>query len=850
MAFYLGQSHNMSVSTTSDFISLINELSNEADADKVINDILQQLPENKDKRSTLLNPEPPTESPITLLGKKIANNQINSDYIPLLEKLISRGGNPNIPDANGLCIIHHASISYNEDTTEELLDSLMSLDSVKKDINTSPPFPVTKNIAFFMVEISRSLEQSKNTSAANRMVERLSTLVECGYSDVFFETPSLNDKSKIPAYLKTLNPANMMFGYVTETLLKGQQKDLIIEMHESATTKGNQPILTSIKKELFKKPILAAFRDDIFVDQKNLNDKAAIYRLQNMKLEALLSNEKVTVEDLEKFINNIPTEIKKTTPDKTQVISLVEKRLDFISSCDRQIDNYNKMKTIGHCLGLRGKFENGQKNVITYEQFSVDHTLPRLASQAKKYVDSVSELDSRYSTEDIALMTSSALAFDQASISRATNDYSAQADRYLTGEPVMIPCIYEDHFASAVLYKDKLYFCNKDSGCTKFPGIETYKINLDINQINQNQDIIEKNLGQIKILSNAISTLEADENLTEEKNNNLNDLKKQKNSLEAQNKWLLPNRDSLSTLISSLSTKVRYENGQNNTKYENLGLPEITELNPVLIDRKKLHGQKQGNCSYTNNKRAFEAVMLALTEDPENQQKYKNIDCRKLYQKFSTFDRSETIKDHIAHFKSQYPKDEKILDPLFNFLRYKSSQNNQNKIELTREILTELNNLGFKDKDIANKMMEVKYPPNKNITKFINIATDLKEGSQIQGKETYYLKRAAKALTPGQDKREMIKVLKEAGMSQEGISAIQHYSKSKNNKQQTQTPSTATASRQSTAQGLLTEEAKAQPPREKSTAERKVSTDKVHKYLQQAAAENQKTPDTPTKKHR
>ena len=80
MAFYLGQSHNMSVSTTSDFISLINELSNEADADKVINDILQQLPENKDKRSTLLNPEPPTESPITLLGKKIANNSKTSFY--------------------------------------------------------------------------------------------------------------------------------------------------------------------------------------------------------------------------------------------------------------------------------------------------------------------------------------------------------------------------------------------------------------------------------------------------------------------------------------------------------------------------------------------------------------------------------------------------------------------------------------------------------------------------------------------------------------------------------------------------------------------------------------------------
>lgn len=773
----------MSVMTTNEIIHFINELeTNDFESSQALfANLLQRLPADPKARNRILNPKPPAISPVTLLGTKLAKGEIDIEYFDLLKDLIKAGGNPNLHDEEGLCIIHHAAMQHHQDS-DELMEKLIQLSEVKKDMTATEPYPSKKNIVNFLTETINHLQElesedrNSRKDECERKLEHIERLIGQGYANLLFDTPTTTDASIIPQYLKKVNPVEIMFGYVTEKLLKGQKKDSILELHESKTKLGDKPILDIIKGSAFKKAIQEAFIKDVLMDTQRLdNADARLYKQQMDRLELLLNNPKISPTEVINFVSSIPKQIKKQNVQLENILALVKKRAEFIEKCEKTEKDYSQMKMTGHCLGLRGRFENGDNNVVTYEEFDVNETLPRLAEEATAFVD----VAARESEQEAAmLMRIAAGSFEEAAKSRKSDDYTNQAQRYLRGEPVMIPCIYEDHFASAVLYKDKLYFCNKDSGCTEFPGIECYKINLDFNQIKRNQEEVDKLEQKIAELDKEKIALGKNDPLTAEDKKRLSDIEREIKSLNTRKDFgYIPNQNTLAILIKEMSTQTRYSSGANNTAYENLGLRAIQDLKPELLYRKKLHGQKQGNCSYTNNKRAFEALMLAVQDDPENKGKYNKVDARKMYQQFSQFDRLKTIRDHINYYASQNPRDERLLDPLINFLRYKAYFNNPAKIELAKEVLNGLRSVGFTDEQIARKMNEIKYPPHKLITSFINVATDLKEGSQISEKRKFYARRALNTIMPGERKRQMLSALGSAGMTEEGLNEIRHPSR-------------------------------------------------------------------------
>ncbi|MBS0287329.1 MAG: hypothetical protein JSR17_08540 [Proteobacteria bacterium] len=707
--------------STKDFLDLLGELSEknakDIDEDSVkqkLKSLIDNLPENEAERKAILNPPPPTQSPVTLLGTLIAHNKLGMDCFVYFQQLIDKGGDPNLHDANGLCVIHHACSVHNINTSS-FVQKLIGLKEVDKNTLTKkPPQLKEQNAAFTLVNLLYTCYRTTSDKNAPRrtkeVADLIADLITSGHGETLLKAVTKTDPWTFKKYFSTID-----FGTTVEkALLAGVNEDAVIRLITSKIKIDNKPVLE--------------------------------YIMDKVKHEQL------------------------TEPQKTT-----------LKAIKTEAETYNNKKMIGHCLGLRGKFECGKESVVTYEEFSVENTLPRLAKQARDFANSST-------TENKELLSITAEAFEAAAKSLASGDYSDQAKSYFEGKPVVIPCLFVGHYASAVLHGDKLYFCNKDHFTSGFnPGIECYqldpkKIKSFIDKYNDSNKIKDQYLTLIKefLTKNSITlntplSIHNLENLFKELEQHkdkmgYDDVSKLAETYKKQKHFLNAAMSDMTDLIKNLSTQTRGHD--QDTTQKNLGLPDFEKLlpeNPKPLYIKRLHGQKQGNCSYTNTKRAFEVVMMAVQEDKKNEGKYKDQNPKVIYQSFSKHDRKKTVDEQIERYKND--KNMQHLEPLFIFLRHKTHSKSQSKIEMATYMISELRKAGISDKQIAEHMLNIKYPPHGTLTKIINAATDLYDSKSVEGKKTFYLKRAVDAII-GKNSRKMREVMKLAGMEKDAIDLL------------------------------------------------------------------------------
>jgi DnaJ-domain-containing protein 1 len=715
---------------------------------------------NDQKKTQLLNPKNPDKSPLNLLTKIILSSGLlmkpNDPRLSFFDALIEEGADPNVLNKNGMSVLHQVADS--KKIPESFFIRLVKNEKIKKSQKTKSPY-LGEYTAFQLV-----CERYKN--GENGSENRLKMFIEHGLIEGLFEPPNISSK-KMKDFLNK-NPMEFIYGYVENAILKNQKLSYYYQFLKNEDKSSdelwvdvikNTCFITAIENEIYLKDILVesdGFRkvkselENLLEEDKtkiidsglNEEEKQRLINKINSEFETALVETKIEFppvkinqvfrqrlqnvsnkEELLNVINDIRPDFKKESVDIDYILDLIDKRNTFrISASQKEVVANSitlQMKMIGNCLGLRGMFEPGDGNVVSYEEFNVKKTLPRISEQAESFYNAKLS-DSSYTTSEKQVLKEVSEAFSQAKVAQEKTNYEDQAKRYLSGRPVVIPCDFKGHIASLVLHKNRLYFSNKDSGTTVHPGVECYQFD------------------PIKLLGR-----------------------------EVKNDSPLSEREikSLAEKIQAMSTKKRGVSP--GSSEQNLGLPELEVLEPEFVYRRKLHGQKQGNCTYTNTKRAFEAVIMALKDDAESSPEIRSINNAKLYHDFAFYDREKSIRDHFDFYNKMNPKDPKLLDPLFNYLKYKTYSINDNSISLAKIIIAELKNpatINMTDKEIWERMRDIPYKPHMSVTNFINVSLDLKEGMFLEEKKEYYSKRSLDIVIPKQRKKSNLLALEQAGL--------------------------------------------------------------------------------------
>jgi len=414
--------------------------------------------------------------------------------------------------------------------------------------------------------------------------------------------------------------------------------------------------------------------------------------------------------------------LEKYAPKLNELVPVLEERAKFLDNLKaerREVAEITDTVMMGHRFGFTGKYDyeaHGQKRApVDYEGFSVFNTVLSLSQRFSQFNELVQKSENNFtSAEKNALQV---VADSYKSLDRAfdKDQYLEQVQRYKSDLPILIPCHWPAHIANMVLYKDKIYISNRGGG-TPTPSIRCYQINPD--------------------------KLPKDEK-------------------------------ELAKFIKTLSTKSRQSD-----RSDNLDLKELKYLEPKMLYQRRLEGQKQGNCSYTNTKRGADAIMMALKDDAKRLQEkkeqgssltsteegilqYKDINNKKVFKAFTTYDRKSSINEYIQKHKDSPNKHK--WDPLIRYLQTKADGNDERSISLSAHILKKLQSspINMTQEQIAKEMKNLKYQPTlkDNAVSFgIHLAAGMFKG------ERHHLAKALSFITPGGRTYLLNQALSSAGM--------------------------------------------------------------------------------------
>lgn len=367
---------------------------------------------------------------------------------------------------------------------------------------------------------------------------------------------------------------------------------------------------------------------------------------------------------------------------------------------EKTIEVFQQMydrKMLGHSLGLSANFQCKLEDEIleeSYTTFSAEQTSPALSLKFNNFyktiIENLNQSDPNYSA-----LTEIKKSFETLEEAIQKNNYTHQAKRFMMNKPIIFPALFPRHNAYAVLYKNKLYIVNKGAG-NFFSSIEKYEVN---------DKKLPKTEKEMALLI---------QNLSEKK------------------------RPSISPL----------------RKNNNIDLEDLKSIEPRLIDRHYLKGQKQGNCSYTNLKRSAHAILMALSED-EHSIFYNQLPVESIYKAFSNYEKQEVVKEYIQHYKEK--NDPYKWDPLIIYLKTKTDPYNKRTIETAQLIIETLKKTdgSVTDEWIKNRMKEIPLQEKKraivqeiensvaSVYRFLEAAVFQKEN------RAEHLKRAFFQLLPG-----------------------------------------------------------------------------------------------------
>jgi hypothetical protein len=221
--------------------------------------------------------------------------------------------------------------------------------------------------------------------------------------------------------------------------------------------------------------------------------------------------------------------------------------------------NSNDIKMIGHCLGLRGNMllkGSKQHYTLSYESFNERYTLPAITHHVDMFNQIVQQkIHSPHvkvilnSAEKVAMQIV-AESF-QSYVQTEKDSYLSSAKRYQQDLPMILRCNWPNHTGFAVLYKNRLYVC--DRGIKFPPGINCYQI----------------------------------------------DGEKLKSMPEAD----------LAAIIKKLSVT------RNSVFSTIFSIPEFKTFNARFLYSMRMKRQKQLNCTYTNIKRGVGVILRVLQDD-------------------------------------------------------------------------------------------------------------------------------------------------------------------------------------------------------------------------------------------
>ncbi|MCS5712164.1 hypothetical protein [Candidatus Berkiella aquae] len=701
-------------------------------------------------------------TPLTALSSLDPGVLPGNDAQDYLEFLVGNGANLNQLDSAGYAPIHYAihsaanSLKNKGVGAVEYFDQLMAQNGIdihvqsREGITPIQQAMITNELGLItpLVKLGAGLElleSHKKIPGNEKSANAGGNEGENKFQDLFIYP----NKGKTRAYVEEASTERARIvnrdgpgGRFTIDNLETQfHRDSILALADKKTDEDGNPYRTkvyrSLDEDIKAKEVEIAKRQaelsaDGQVQKEEIDNQLKTLRDELANLSRL--NQNVIFENMDKFYAIIanPAEFLQKNQEEQQTLltsifdpkhippfdklnPLLEQRAAFLKKLREERSATKEIANtimLGHRLGFVGKFDyevDGKKRkAIAYEGFSVYHTMLSINTRVSdlnalvQKGEPIPHVTAQFTQAEKQALQIVADTYKNMDKTFDTDTYTAQANRYKNNQPILIPCHWPGHIANIVMYKDKIYVSNKGGG-TLVPSVRCYQIDVS------------------KLPRNANGELDGTK---------------------------------LASLIETLSTKNRKSDMS-----ASLDLDELKALGPKLLYERRLQGQKQGNCTYTNTKRGADAIMMALKDDANQLQqkkdkgeeltpqendilKYKDIDNQKVFKAFTTYDRFSSIDEYIEKHKDS--SNIHKWDPLVRYLQTKANGNDPRSIEIAKHVLDKLKSppINKKENEIVLDMKNLKHKPSRgdNFGYFLrHLEAGLLKGDRQHLSKAFYL---------------------------------------------------------------------------------------------------------------
>lgn len=365
------------------------------------------------------------------------------------------------------------------------------------------------------------------------------------------------------------------------------------------------------------------------------------------------------------------------------------------------------MKMLAHKCGIDDKvpISNHDTSVeINLDGNFVYLTLPSIEASWQAFLSqSPDELSEDMSALNHLISDTLEVGIKSQSKSGKGGHWMHAAEAYLQGKPVLVNAYWEKHVAMTVMYRDKIYVCNKGTG-TDLLGVQVFQI------------------GDLSPLLGAPNLSESARKV------------KLSEKLDQMSTYERANEDKIDWFKRTAGMIIR------NVDFETV--PALEDLHLTLHDAREVRGQKAGNCSYTNPKRAaIQVVAQAVldqghldispeaAEQKDWPQAWQNspLDLKSedqiqtlrdfseaQYEAFTVFDREREVKAYCdKHLKSKEACETNpiALNMILRLFRDQCDPDSERNVVPGRALYQHLIDIGYTETEIKQKVKELPAQP-------------------------------------------------------------------------------------------------------------------------------------------